>query len=334
MPSVRTIRLGDNAVYLLELAGSRVLIDTGPDFRGAAAALQSALGGRLPVAVIATHGHLDHAGLGAWWRERGVPVVLHDADHPLATGDLPSDAEFDALKAYARESGAPPAVVAEAVDAVERRRAWTRSARAADGYPPSRDRRWPSGLHYPPFTPASPADVMLPDGVELIHSPGHTPGNLVAWVPAEGWLFSGDQLLPGLTPTPALQAAPPGISNLDWRYRSFPAFLSSLANIRSLGSTRCFPGHGLPFDDVDAVIARDLEQAEQRLERVQGALERIGPAPVYRIAEELYPRAAARRFWQLVATVQGLLDELETRGLAACCNGGWVAVQAARKPVA
>lgn len=332
MPSVETIRLGDNAVYLLELAGSRVLIDTGPDFRGAAATLQSALGGRLPEAVIATHGHLDHAGLGAWWQERGVPVVLFEADHSLATGQAPGDAEFDGLIRYARESGAPPPVVAEAVEAVERRRAWTRAARAADGYLPSRDRRWPTGLRYRPFTPVSPAQVQLPDELQLLPCPGHTPGNAVAWVPAEGWLFSGDQLLPGLTPTPALQAAPPG-TGPDWRYRSFPAFLRSLARVRALHPSRCFPGHGEPFDDVDAVIGRDLDQAEQRLERTREALERIGPAPVYRIAEELYPRAAARRFWQLVATVQGLLDELERRGLAARCSDGWVAAQAARKAV-
>lgn len=36
---------------------------------------------------------------------------------------------------------------------------------------------------------------------------------------------------------------------------------------------------------------------------------------------ELYPRALGRRFWQIVATVQGNLDLLEDGGEVTHCDG-------------
>jgi glyoxylase-like metal-dependent hydrolase (beta-lactamase superfamily II) len=329
---VQPVRLGDNTVYLLDHDGGRVLIDTGPDYRGAAAELEYALGGRLPDAVVATHGHLDHAGLGGWWQEQGVPVALHPSDWPLARGEAPSDAEFAALERFAEECGAPPEVAAEAAAAIAARRAWTRASRAGEGYPPGgRDRRWPSGLRYRPFSPRLPLDEVRVPGLELLHLPGHTPGNAVAWLPSEGWLFSGDQLLPGLTPTPALQAHH-GAGGPDWRFRSFPAFLAALRRLRELRPVRCFPGHGEPFGDVGAVIAANIEQAEQRMARTLEVLRSDGPLPLYRIAERLYPRALRRRFWQIAATVQGFLDGLEAEGLAVFEDGRWQAAQAASAP--
>ncbi len=333
MTAVQPISLGDNTVYLIDLGGSRVLIDTGPDYRGAAGELVEAIRGRLPDLVVATHGHLDHAGLGSWWQERGVPVAVHPADWPLATGEAPSDAEFEALQRFPQESGAPPDVAIPAAAAIAARRAWVRASRTADGYPPGgRDRRWPTGLRYRPFTPRLRLDEVCVPGIELLHLPGHTPGNAVAWLPNEGWLFSGDQLLLGLTPTPALQAHHDA-SGPDWRFRSFPAFLGALRKLESLHPARCFPGHGSPFGDVNAVIAANLEQAEQRIQRTLEVLMNDGPLSLYDVAARLYPRALRRRFWQIAATVQGFLDALESEGLAASRGGRWHAVQAASAPL-
>jgi len=324
---VTAVSLGDNSVYLVSLDGARVLIDTGPDFRGATALIQEGLGHGLPDLVVATHGHLDHAGLGAWWQSLGVPVAMHRLDWPLATGDEPSEEEFVALERFVQDCGAPTDVVREALAGVEARRRW--SAEARDDYRPAgRDRRWPSGLRYAPFTPAKGLEEAVVPGLELIHLRGHTPGNAVAWVPSEGWLFSGDQLLPGLTPTPALQGHH-GAGGPDWRLRSLPLFLDGLRRIQKLAPERCFPGHGEPFGDVTAVAEANLAQAEQRAERALDILRAAGPCTVYRLAEALYPRAVRRRFWQIVATVQGLLDLLEARGQAVKDGVRWEAAQAA-----
>jgi len=220
--------------------------------------------------------------------------------------------------------------VDEAVATLAARRAWTEMAREPGGaYPASgRDRRWPSGLRYEPFTAARPLAEPLTEvtpGVFAVASPGHTPGNLVVWVPSEGWLFSGDQLLPEITPIPAIQGyrAHPGA---PWRFRSLPRFLGSLARIRESGATRCFPGHGEPFDNVNAVIDANLLQAEQRTERVREALIERGGGTVWDLAEAIYPRAVRRRFWQIISTIQGHLDVLEEQGRAVTEAGRWFAV--------
>lgn len=328
MVPVRHIRLADNSVYLLEAGGERLLIDTGPDYRGSREALAAALEGVRPSLVVATHGHLDHAGLGGWWQAQGASVAIHQEDLHYTSGHQLDEGELAALEAYVRGCGAPREIVDEAVATLAARRAWTQMARERGGaYPASgRDHRWPSGLRYEPFAPArllADAATEVAPGVFAVASPGHTPGNMVVWVPSERWLFSGDQLLPEITPIPAIQSyrAHPGA---PWRFRSLPRFLDSLAGIRESGATRCFPGHGEPFDHVNAVIDANLQQAEQRTERVREALIERGGGTVWELAEAIYPRAVRRRFWQIISTIQGHLDVLEEQGRAASDDGRWV----------
>jgi hypothetical protein len=93
--------------------------------------------------------------------------------------------------------------------------------------------------------------------------------------------------------------------------------------LATLEISRCYPGHGEPFDDVAAVIALNLQQAEERSARVAEALRAHGDVSVYALAESLYPRALRRRFWQIIATVQGHLDVLGERGEATLESGRW-----------
>lgn len=325
MPNVTRIPLGYNNVYAVTAGSETVLVDTGPDFRGAAAAVGEALGGAVPGLVVATHAHMDHASLGSWWQGQGVPVAMGAADAAYASDPARhTSTELDRLEQYARGCGAPAAVVAGAIGALARRRRW--AAVIADvhaGYPPeSQPPRWPSGLRYEAYTPASQlnGDAALGAGLRAIACPGHTPGNLVVVAEEEGWLFSGDQVLPGMTPTPALQLAPAGAS--VWRYRSLPAFRASLTALRGMQLRRCFPGHGEPFDGVDEAIAANLAAIGERGERLLRTLRVSGPATVYSLADRLYPRALGRRFWQIMSTVQGHLDVLESDEAVAVLEAG------------
>jgi len=325
--NVTRVPLGYNSAYLIEAAGRRLLVDTGPDFRGAAGAIESLLHGNLPDLALATHGHLDHAGLGRHWQERGVPVALGADDlHLVNRPGLSDPLEFRGFQEFIESSGAPPGPQGELLAGIEQRREWALRAAANGPYPPPpSDRRWPSGLRYRSFVP----DVLIAtDGRALdgfpalvLRAPGHTPGNLVVAVPEEGWLFSGDQLLPAITPTPAIQRQPRIADGVDWRFHSLPAFVASLRRLEKLRFQRCFPGHGEPFDNVDEVIRTNLAQAEQRAARVLAVLKESGPATVFGLCEAIYPRAVQRRAWQIVATVQGHLDLLEAEGRASCVGG-------------
>jgi glyoxylase-like metal-dependent hydrolase (beta-lactamase superfamily II) len=312
-----------NNVYIVEGAGERLMVDTGPDYRGARELLAGDLAGRLPGLVIATHGHLDHAGLGRWWESRGIGVALGAADaHFAAAPQLRSDAEFGMLESLVRASGAPADVQAEVLGGLHRRRHWAARAAASKEYPPAaRDGRWPSGLRYESFSPSVSVDAErdLPAGGRAVLMPGHTPGNLIVLQAEEGWLFSGDQLLPEITPTPPIQraAAAPGEA---LRFRSLPRFVDSLRRLQGFSFTRCWPGHGEPFDNVSETIAANLVQVDQRSERVLEAVRILGSARLFPIAEELYPKAVRRRFWQIASTIQGHLDLLEDAGRIRCVD--------------
>ncbi|GAB4321864.1 MAG: hypothetical protein Kow0010_02330 [Dehalococcoidia bacterium] len=326
MERCQRIRLGDNNLYAVRTGGEHVLVDAGPDYRGAWEALQEALPGR-PERVIVTHGHLDHAGLAGRWQQAGVPVLLHARDLHLATHpQLSHPAEFDAMRRYAEETGAPAGVVAAAVAALAQRREWAARAAVDETYPSGgNNRRWPTGLRYRPFEPSTVfgGDMDVGD-LEILHCPGHTPGNAVVVHGRNGWLFSGDQLLPGFTPTPAIQLAPEPDGGGDaWRFHSLPAFVASMRRIATLRLERCFPGHGEPFDDVTAAIEANLAAIERRSARALADLRRLGRATVYALAMVMYPRALERRFWQIIATVQGHLDLLQRDGAVREVDGSY-----------
>lgn len=319
-----------NNVYLLDYGKTRVLVDTGPDYLGAAEVILQALEGASPDLVVATHGHLDHAGLGAWWQSRGVPVALGEADrHLTREPQLADPAELAAFEAYAHDLGAPTDLVLEVLEGLRRRRDWASDAARDQPHRPGGDGRWPSQLRYRHFEPER--SLFDGDGIpgttlEVIHCPGHTPGNLVLFDTAEGWLFSGDQLLPEITPTPAIQASPLPAPGHPWRFHSLPNFLDSMLRIRDLDAATCWPGHGEPFANVGEVITENIAQIEKRTERVLMALKRHGSVSAYVLAADLYPRALARRFWQIIATVQGHLDLLEEREMVTGDRGIYTSI--------
>ena len=324
MADVRSIALGDNTVHLIERAGARLLVDTGPDFAGAWEALQAEIEGELPDVVVATHGHHDHAGLGQRWQAAGAPVWVGRDDGPLTARPLlQSPAETAAMLAWAEGTGAPPETLAHVRQRVETRRATALRAAESSEYPED-GVRWPTGLRYPPFE----ADRLVEGdtevaGVEILAAPGHTPGNVVLAVPEEGWLFSGDQLLPDVDPLPAIQFVTEGEG-----LRRFPTlahFEASLERLAECGFTRCFPGHGEPFDGAGEALTGALARIERRCARVRESLADGGSATVYQLCTRLYPRGAERNFWQTASSVQGHLDLLASRGEAREVEGRWEA---------
>jgi hypothetical protein len=75
------------------------------------------------------------------------------------------------------------------------------------------------------------------------------------------------------------------------------------------------------------VIGQNLAQVEQRTERVLAELRDAGEATIHALSERLYPRALQRRWWQIVATIQGHVDLLAERGEARCDEEVWRAVR-------
>ncbi len=157
VPGVRMYRIRRaNVVAILE---SRVtLIDAG--LPGTTRLLERALAasGRSlddVERVVCTHGHPDHAGGAAQLARLGADILMHGADAgTLATG-------FG--------------------DVLRR---------------PSRGRFFAAMTPEPPVTTSIADGEIVPalGGLEVIHTPGHTPGSVCLWAARDGLLFVGDVL--------------------------------------------------------------------------------------------------------------------------------------------
>ncbi|GHC87710.1 MBL fold metallo-hydrolase [Nocardiopsis terrae] len=105
--------------------------------------------------------------------------------------------------------------------------------------------------------------------VDLRH-PGytaHTPGDVVAWLPEERVLFTGDLLFHGLTPLVLTGSVDGALRSLEW--------------VRSFGPEHVVPGHGplLTGAELDEVLAAHERYYRFVLEAAEGAV-REGRPPL------------------------------------------------------
>jgi hydroxyacylglutathione hydrolase len=146
--------------YLIapEHGAHAVIIDAPPDIEAISELVKRH--DLLPVALLVTHGHVDHAGgAGSVVARTGVTAYLHPDDEWLASDPV---AQLEAIFGFVppgREQFAPP-----------------------DHY---------EDLAHGDRLPLAGMTI------EVRHTPGHTPGHCVFVVEDEGVLFSGDQLFAG-----------------------------------------------------------------------------------------------------------------------------------------
>ncbi len=162
-------------------------------------------------------------------------------------------------------------------------------------------------------------------GAELrvLAAPGHTPGNLVAFVSpapgATGDLYSGDTLLPGTIPTPGLHfiqgQGPAGGAGSRWP--SLPPFLESMRRLRDLPVRRVLPGHGEAVDDPQRLFERFEIHHARRARRIRALLAER-PDSAYGVAMRLFPHLPAERAGQAMTEVIGHFDVLLASEEATC----------------
>ncbi len=114
-------------------------------------------------------------------------------------------------------------------------------------------------------------------GLEVLHTPGHSPDHLCFLLEEERVLFTGDTVLDGTT----------SVVNPS-RGGDLAQYLATLERLRKMRISRICPGHGDVIDEPRARLTEYLEHRAMREKQVLAVLA-DGPARIRDIVERVYP---------------------------------------------
>ncbi|MFI9046241.1 MBL fold metallo-hydrolase [Streptomyces sp. NPDC053427] len=294
--------LGHTLVHLLETDRGPVLIDTGwddPESWDTLVAGVAACGFALADihGVLITHHHPDHHGLSAKVREAsGAWIAMHAADTAVVrrTREAAPGQWLDYLLVKLTTAGAP-----------EEHLAPLREARAKGG-----GRKLPGRRAALPDREIEPGELLDLPGrrVRAIWTPGHTPGHVCLHLEEEhpgagtsgraggfGRLFSGDHLLPGITPHIGLYEAPDEEGNPPSYANAVEGsgevidplgdYLDSLERIGRLAPAEVLPAHQHAFSDAGGRVRELIAHHEERLSGLRALLRE--PLTAWQLAESM-----------------------------------------------
>lgn len=236
--------------------------------------------------IVLTHSHHDHSGLAAGIASRsGAEVLAHHLEMARLTGE---DDYIQARIPFVMETGIP----AE----------WLRDMLGERDKLPKTDLR---GVRVREVQGGETLDF---DGGELhlLHLPGHSPGHLCLYNPGQKLFFSGDFMLPHITPNPLMEPDPrrPG--------RRLPAlkqYLRGLEQVEQMDIAVVFPGHGGCFTDhlgvINTVRYHHRKQVCKILDRMQGR-----ELNTFQLSREIYPTLKGWDIFLGLSEIQAHLDLL------------------------
>ena len=114
--------------------------------------------------------------------------------------------------------------------------------------------------------------------LEVIWTPGHTVGHICFYEPKHQLLFSGDHILPVITPNIAY--------HVESGDNPLGDYLNALRKIQHLQVTRVLPGHEQIFSDLSGRIDEIIRHHENRENEILSILKRT-PCNAYDISGEL-----------------------------------------------
>ncbi|MFE1440770.1 MBL fold metallo-hydrolase [Streptomyces sp. NPDC058739] len=270
--------LGHTLVYVVETDRGPVLVDTGWDDPASWEALGEGLAACGTSAeevhgVVVTHHHPDHHGLSGKVREAsGAWIAMHAADAAIVRRTRTGRPEqwYAYMAAKLTAAGAPEAHVAP--------------LRVARGTLPGLAPALPD-------RDITPGELLPLPGRRLraVWTPGHTPGHICLHLeerhPAlregNGRLFSGDHLLPGISPHIGLYEDPDDTTVTD----PLGDYLDSLERLTRLAPAEVLPAHQHPFTDASGRVRELLAHHEARLSGLLSLL--TEPLTPWQLAERM-----------------------------------------------
>ncbi|WP_432097181.1 MBL fold metallo-hydrolase [Streptomyces sp. bgisy100] len=277
--------LGHTLVHLLDTGRGPVLIDTGWDDPASWDTLVAGLAACGTSVtelhgVLVTHHHPDHHGLSGRVREAsGAWIAMHPADTRVVRRVRAARPALwlDHLIGKLEAAGAPEDHL--------------RPLRAARGS--GRDPALPGLRAALPDRAVVPGELLDLPGRRLraVWTPGHTPGHVclhleedhpAAGRTGHGRLFSGDHLLPTISPHIGLYEDPDAVTVTD----PLGDYLDSLERIGRLAPAEVLPAHQYAFPDAAARVRQLLAHHEARLAGLRDLLRARALTP-WQLAEAM-----------------------------------------------
>lgn len=305
--------------YLLG-KGPLTLIDTGPKFSGGLEIIRhrvEGLGCRLEdiERIIITHGHMDHFGLAGMLQEtlgRRVDCFIHAQDSHRVLNE--------SQREYGRGEEADRFLAMVDMPASEVRKVRERF-------------EFLNTLCDPIEEPHLMEEGVEFEGegyhLEVIHTPGHSPGNCCLYETRQNVLFSGDHIIKHLTPNPMVEMNRKTL--IDPGYQSLREYRHSLDKLKDMEVEYVFPGHGEYIEDLKGIIASYHEHHRQRMNLVWEALHKR-PRPLFKIIDEVFPYVPPEDIFFAVSEIYVHLEILLNEGRAELIDSGPPAIYRAQKP--
>jgi glyoxylase-like metal-dependent hydrolase (beta-lactamase superfamily II) len=257
--------LGFTFSYFVRVADGVVAVDMGWDSEESWQAFRSGLGyagaslDQL-LGVVVTHVHPDHYGLAGQIRAHtSAWIAVHPAERPqIASSQQLRTEHVHRMAAWLTACGAPQSefevLRADAAE-IETR----------------------ISLVPPDFELEDGQAVPDTDGALVaVHTPGHTPGHLCFRDRERNLLFTGDHVLPRVTP------------NISRRPTSDPDpladFIASVDRVRQFDGALVLPGHEWVFDALGRRLDALVVHHDERLDQMEAAV-RGGAATVWEVAQ-------------------------------------------------
>lgn len=247
-------------VYVITTPEQNLLIDTGFNRHECRSALWTGireLGLDLKkTSVFLTHLHADHTGLAGEFVAQGCPIYMGRIDYEYLD-KMKNGGNVSNLEELFRSEG-----FSEEVLALQSRE--------------NQGRRYGVKQMFPARLVDDGTVISLGNWkIRCVHTPGHTPGHMVLYLPERQLLFSGDHILFDITPN---------ISVWDGVPRSLEDYLSSLEKIRALPVQVAFPAHRHGGSDVPRRIDALQAHHRDRLEEICRAVAARPGSTAYEIA--------------------------------------------------
>ena len=256
--------------------GPITLIDTAPKFPGSFETVKKQLnvaGFDFPDVdrIIITHGHIDHFGLAGQIEK----ATGHAVDKYIPEEDAwRISSEFMKGGMWSEDAQKFADLVGMPAKDIERMR-----------------RRSAFFIHFgDPIDDAlvmKEGDIFSGDGyrLQVIHTPGHTPGACCLYESNNKILFSGDHIIKHITPNPFVEVHRSRLR--DPGYQSLRAYDSSLSKVEQLDISYVYSGHGGHINELPGLISGYRKHHRRRKDLILKAL-RENPRAVYHLVPDIF----------------------------------------------